>query len=218
MAYSSSCIYRFFFSFKKAICSSYVKNPFFFIFLPPLYFPKNNERPPQEPSGLRASQVSVVRSLGTVYPQQPLLSRKNLPLLFYEQHVFFMHLTVFPDSCKEHPYLNTSQQLQYNTHYCVFCNFEHFSCDIFLDIRILMPERAKVDGRHFQSFSTLGTQNKDGIRTKKTNDLEEKLLSWMENTPSQLKSKYTSYSAGRRQKKKAVVQQIHSHAPLKRWL
>lgn len=75
-----------------------------------------------------------------------------------------------------------------------------------------MPERAKVDGRHFQSFSTLGTQNKDGIRTKKTNDLEEKLLSWMENTPSQLKSKYTSYSAGRRQKKKAVVQQTYFYA------
>ena len=46
-----------------------------------------------------------------------------------------------------------------------------------------MPERAKVDGRHFQSFSTLGTQNKDGIRTKETVDLGEKLLTWMENTP-----------------------------------
>lgn len=30
---------------------------------------------------------------------------------------------------------------------------------------------------------TLGKQNKDGIRPKETIDLEEKLLSWMENTP-----------------------------------
>ena len=30
---------------------------------------------------------------------------------------------------------------------------------------------------------TLGKQNKDGIRTKETVDLEEKLLRWMENTP-----------------------------------
>ncbi len=31
--------------------------------------------------------------------------------------------------------------------------------------------------------TALGKQNKDGIRTKETVDLEEKLLSWMENTP-----------------------------------
>ncbi len=60
----------------RVLTANHIKD-FFLHILPPIFFSLNNERLPREPSGLRASQVSVVRSLGTVYPRQKLLSRTN---------------------------------------------------------------------------------------------------------------------------------------------